>query len=113
MTRLLSAALTMRTCAASAAGIYANETGWWHDGCDQIFEMYDGTYCEGGDVACMMPRIFDRTSCRMPGSIRQSLLAGAIWHGIASRPDSTGLVYRRTLKEVKDNAFEIKRMKIV
>ena len=34
MTCLLPAALTMRTCksgigAASAAGIYANETGWW------------------------------------------------------------------------------------
>jgi len=102
MTRLLSAALTMRTCAASAADVYANETGWWHDGGDQIFEMYDGTYYECGDVACMMPRTFDRTSCRMPGSIRQNLLADAIWHSIASCPDSTGSVYGRRLKGIKD-----------
>ena len=113
MTRLLSAALTMRTCAASAADVYANETGWRQDGGDQIFEMYDGTYYEGGDVACMMPRIFDRTSCRMPGSIRQNLLAGAIRHGIASCPDSTGSVYGRRLKEIEDNAFLEKRMKNV
>ena len=38
MTRLLLvAALTMRTCesgigTASAADVYANETGWWHHG---------------------------------------------------------------------------------
>lgn len=64
---------------------------------------------EGRDVASMTPRIFDRRSCRRcRGSIRQSLLAGAIRHGIASRPDSTGSVYGRRLNEVKDNAFEIK-----
>ena len=45
---------------------------------------------EGRDVACMMPRIFDRTSCRMPGSVRKSMLAGAIRYGIAYRADSTG-----------------------
>jgi hypothetical protein len=66
---------------------------------------------EGSDVASMTPRIFDRRSCRRcRGSIRQSLLAGAIRHGIASRPDSTGSVYGRRLNEVKDNAFERKRI---
>ena len=46
---------------------------------------------EGRDVACMMPRIFDRTSCRMPGSVRQRMLAGAIHpDDIAYRADSTG-----------------------
>ena len=57
---------------------------------------------EGSDVASMTSRIVDRTSCRRcRGSIRQSLLAGAIRHGIVSRPDSTGSVYGRTLKEIK------------
>ena len=56
---------------------------------------------EGRDVASMTPRRFDRTSCMMPGSVRQSLLAGAIRYGIASRADSTGSVYGRTLKEIK------------
>jgi len=55
----------------------------------------------GRDVAYMTPRIFDRTSCRMPGSAGQSLLAGAIRYGIASRPDSTGSVYGRILEEIK------------
>ena len=55
------------------------------------------------DVAYMAPRIVDRTSCRRcRGSIRQSMLAGAIRYGIVSRPDSTGSVYGRTLKEIKD-----------
>ena len=56
---------------------------------------------EGRDVAYMTPRIFDRRSCRMPDSGRKSLLAGAIWHGIVSRPDSTGSVYGRRMKETK------------
>jgi hypothetical protein len=60
---------------------------------------------EGRDVASMTPRIFDRTSCRMPDSGRQSMLAGAIWHGIASRADSTGSVYGRRLKEIKATLF--------
>ena len=57
------------------------------------------------DVAYLMPRIFDRTTRRMPGSIRQSLLAGAVWYGLVSRPDSIGLVCGRGLNEVKDTLF--------
>ena len=57
--------------------------------------------CEDEDVACMTPRIFDRRSRRMQGSVRQGLLAGAIRYGIAFRADSAGSVYGRILKEIK------------
>ena len=64
----------------------------------------------GRGVASMTLRIFDRRSCRMPGSIRKSLLAGAIRYGIGSRADSTGSVYGRTLNEVKATLFWRKRI---
>ena len=61
---------------------------------------------EGSDVASMTPRIFDRRSCRRcRSSGRKSLLAGAIWHGIATRADSTGSVDGRRHKEINDTFF--------
>ncbi|RLG25134.1 hypothetical protein DRN77_00795 [Methanosarcinales archaeon] len=65
----------------------------------------------GRDVACTMSRTSDRTSCRMPGSVRQSMLAGAIHpDDIAYHADSTGSVYGRRLKEINDTLFWRKRI---
>jgi hypothetical protein len=55
-----------------------------HNETRKEYQMETEAMYGGRDVAYMTPRIFDRTSCRMPGSIRQSLLAGAIRYGIAT-----------------------------
>ena len=65
----------------------------------------------GRDVTCTMSRTSDRTSCRMPGSVWQRMLAGAIHpDDIAYHADSTGSVYGRRLKEINDTLFWRKRI---
>jgi len=60
----------------------------------------------GRDVACTMSRTSDRTSCRMPGSVRQSMLAGAIHpDDIAYCADSTGSDMDEDLRRLTTRFF--------
>ena len=69
--------------------------------------METGAMCEGRGVVCMTPRIVDRTSRSIPGSIWKSLLMSMTRYGIATGQysDYTGSVYGRRLKEVRDTLF--------